>query len=57
MFFNYFIFFYLAQSPPRIVKQPPTGELLLQVASNPTENDRPFVIECEAEGEPVPKYG
>ncbi|XP_065202283.1 neuroglian isoform X2 [Planococcus citri] len=46
----------IAPSPPRIVKQPPTGELLFQVATNPTENDRPFFIECEAEGEPVPTY-
>ncbi|KAL1110491.1 hypothetical protein AAG570_008019, partial [Ranatra chinensis] len=45
------------QSPPRIVKQPPTDELLFQVRK-PEErlNDRPFVIECEAEGEPAPKY-
>ncbi|XP_011307618.1 neuroglian isoform X2 [Fopius arisanus] len=45
------------QSPPRISKQPPTDELLFQVAqANQNENDRPFLIECEAEGEPAPTY-
>lgn len=44
------------QSPPRIVKQPPTDELLFQVYSpQQTVNEKPFVIECEAEGEPAPK--
>lgn len=43
-------------SPPRIVKQPPTDELLFQVATQQNENDKPFIIECEAEGEPAPKY-
>lgn len=46
----------LIQSPPRIVKQPPTDELLFQVAQQANENDKPFIIECEAEGEPAPKY-
>ncbi|XP_073993820.1 neuroglian isoform X3 [Rhodnius prolixus] len=47
----------LYQSPPRIVKQPPTDELLFQVYSpQQTVNEKPFVIECEAEGEPAPKY-
>lgn len=45
----------LIHSPPRIIKQPPTDEMLFQVAQ-PGENDKPFVIECEAEGEPSPKY-
>lgn len=44
------------QSPPRMVKQPPTDELLFQVAQQQNENDKPFIIECEAEGEPAPKY-
>jgi len=44
------------QSPPRIIKQPPTDELLFQVARQQNENDKPFIIECEAEGEPAPKY-
>jgi hypothetical protein len=44
------------QSPPRIIKQPPTDELLFQVAQQQNENDKPFIIECEAEGEPAPKY-
>ena len=42
------------QSPPHIIKQPPTDELLFQVKSRADENDKPFVIECEAEGEPAP---
>lgn len=46
----------IIQSPPRIVKQPPTDELLFQVATQQNENDKPFIIECEAEGEPAPKY-
>ncbi|XP_043273621.1 neuroglian isoform X2 [Venturia canescens] len=45
------------QSPPRITKQPPTDELLFQVAQQSlNENDKPFLIECEAEGEPAPEY-
>ncbi|XP_031336931.1 neuroglian isoform X2 [Photinus pyralis] len=43
-------------SPPRIVKQPPTDEVLFQVGSGDDENDKPFYIECEAIGEPAPKY-
>jgi len=46
----------LVQSPPLIVKQPPSDEILFQVAQRQDENDKPFVIECEAEGEPTPKY-
>jgi hypothetical protein len=42
------------QSPPRIIKQPPTDELLFQVKSRADENDKPFIIECEADGEPAP---
>ncbi|KAA0202421.1 hypothetical protein HAZT_HAZT000084 [Hyalella azteca] len=43
--------------PPQMVKQPPSNEeLLFQVASRVDENDKPFIIECEAEGEPAPKY-
>ncbi|XP_018330369.1 neuroglian [Agrilus planipennis] len=41
-------------SPPRIVKQPPTDEVLFQVGAD--ENDKPFYIECEAIGEPAPRY-
>lgn len=44
------------QSPPRISKQPPTDEQLFQVAqAKVNNNDKPFLIECEAEGEPAPK--
>lgn len=42
-------------SPPYIVKQPPTDEVLFQVESS-GENDKPFYIECEAVGEPTIKY-
>ena len=46
----------LVQSPPRISKQPPTDEQLFQVAqAKINENDKPFLIECEAEGEPAPR--
>ncbi|KAK0095060.1 hypothetical protein PV326_009321 [Microctonus aethiopoides] len=45
------------QSPPRITKQPPTDELLFQVAhSSLHENEKPFIIECDAEAEPAPTY-
>ncbi|TRY75568.1 hypothetical protein TCAL_04520 [Tigriopus californicus] len=46
----------IVQSPPRIIKQPPTDELLFQVKSRADENDKPFIIECEADGEPAPLY-
>jgi hypothetical protein len=39
-----------------IEKQPPTEELLFQVAQRVDENDKPFLIECEASGSPEPKY-
>ena len=62
IFFCIFIAVYLVgcnaiiiQSPPRIVKQPPTDQLLFQVKSRPDENDKPFIIECEADGEPAPE--
>lgn len=44
----------LVPSPPYIVKQPPTDEVLFQVESS-GENDKPFFIECEAIGEPAPR--
>ena len=45
------------KNPPFMVKQPPRNEeLLFQVASRVDENDKPFIIECEADGEPAPKY-
>ncbi|XP_044742143.1 neuroglian [Chrysoperla carnea] len=46
----------LLHSPPRFVKQPPTDELLFQVKQSSGDVDKPFIIECEAEGEPAPKY-
>ena len=50
-----FVISFSVQSPPKIVKQPPTDELLFQVKSRPDENDKPFIIECEADGEPAPE--
>jgi hypothetical protein len=41
-------------SPPRIIKQPIGDEMLFQVASQ-GDTEKPFTIECEAEGEPAPK--
>ncbi|CAG0885603.1 unnamed protein product [Darwinula stevensoni] len=46
----------IIQSPPRMVKQPSTEELLFQVVQRQDENNKPFIVECEAEGEPAPKY-
>lgn len=46
--------FFLVNSPPRIIKQPPTDELLFKVAQQNKESDKPFIIECEAEGNPDP---
>ncbi|XP_025205717.1 neuroglian-like isoform X1 [Melanaphis sacchari] len=46
----------IIQSPPNIVKEPSVDELLFQVTTDQYENDKPFIIDCEAEGEPAPKY-
>ena len=48
-------FLLVVQSPPRIIKQPPTDELLFQVKTRADESDKPFIIECEADGEPAPE--
>lgn len=46
----------IMKKPPLMVKQPPANEeLLFQVATGQAENDKPFIIECEAEGEPAPR--
>lgn len=50
----YLTFVFVVPSPPYIIKQPPTDEVLFQVESS-GENDKPFYIECEATGEPAPK--
>ncbi|KAH7974594.1 hypothetical protein HPB49_017198 [Dermacentor silvarum] len=42
-------------SPPTLVKQP-ARETLFQVSHSPDEPERPFVLECEATGEPEPTY-
>lgn len=41
--------------PPHITKQVPPDEILFQVAL-PNENEKPFIIECEADGDPPPEY-
>ncbi|XP_075525706.1 neuroglian-like [Dermacentor variabilis] len=41
--------------PPTLVKQP-AREQLFQVAQSPDETEKPFVLECEATGEPEPTY-
>jgi len=46
----------LVQSPPSIIKEPSDYEILFQVATDQYSNDKPFTIDCEAEGEPAPKY-
>ena len=43
------------QSPPSIIKEPP-NEQLYQVAQSTDEADRPFMLECEAKGDPEPTY-
>ena len=47
--------FAVVQSPPKIIKQPPTDELLFQVKTRADDKDKPFIIECEADGEPAPE--
>lgn len=46
--------FFIVHSPPRIIKQPIAEEMLFQVSAG-GETEKPFIIECEAEGEPAPK--
>ncbi|KAF2896173.1 hypothetical protein ILUMI_10002 [Ignelater luminosus] len=47
----------LVQSPPEIVKQPPSGEILFEVrTSEESEYEKPLILECEALGEPNPSY-
>lgn len=46
---------FTVHSPPQIIKQPPTDELLFKVAVQSIDKDKPFLVECEAEGEPAPK--
>ncbi|XP_035777597.1 neuroglian-like isoform X2 [Anopheles albimanus] len=53
--FNVLAVHSLIHSPPRVIKQPPPDEMLFQVAQQ-GESDKPFLIECEAEGEPSPRY-
>lgn len=52
---DFFSVFTTAHSPPLMTKQPTNGESLFQVsAKTNNENEKPFIIECEAEGEPAP---
>jgi len=46
----------LVQSPPKIVIEPYTDELLFHVATVENQQVIPFIIECEAEGVSAPKY-
>ena len=41
----------LVPSPPKIVKESITDEIILQVATIGNQYFTPFVIDCEAEGE------
>ncbi|XP_067118775.1 LOW QUALITY PROTEIN: neuroglian-like [Centruroides vittatus] len=43
------------QYPPTMIKQPPY-EQLYQVVQNQDERDKPFTLECEADGNPEPVY-
>ncbi|KAG8193026.1 hypothetical protein JTE90_028143 [Oedothorax gibbosus] len=45
----------VVQFPPTIIKQPP-HEQLYQVAQTQDEKDNPFMLECEAQGNPEPEY-
>lgn len=54
-FNDFFLIFITAHSPPLMTKQPTNGESLFQVSTKMNnENEKPFIIECEAEGEPAP---
>lgn len=46
------------QSPPTMIKQPPPDEKLFEVfqSSDAEQAERPFVLECEAKGNPEPTY-
>ncbi|KAG8195062.1 hypothetical protein JTE90_029641 [Oedothorax gibbosus] len=41
--------------PPTMVRQPP-HEQLFQVSLTQDEQDKPFILECEAKGNPQPEY-
>lgn len=45
----------LVPSPPEILKQPPSDEILFQVSEHDSEYDKPAFLECEALGEPTPQ--
>ncbi|GAB6021405.1 hypothetical protein CHUAL_004014 [Chamberlinius hualienensis] len=42
--------------PPTIIRQPPADSLLFQVVTGPDEKEKPFILECEATGNPSPTY-
>ncbi|XP_017465423.1 PREDICTED: neuroglian-like [Rhagoletis zephyria] len=45
------------QSPPTMIKQPPHEQLFEVFQNSDTEQaERPFVLECEAKGNPEPTY-
>lgn len=43
-------------SPPTMIKQPPIHEQLYQVSETSEKPDKPFMLECEAKGNPEPTY-
>lgn len=45
----------IVPSPPTILKQPP-HEQLYQISQGSDEPEKPFMLECEAQGSPEPKY-
>lgn len=45
----------IVPSPPTMVKQPP-HEQLYQISQGADEPEKPFMLECEAQGSPEPKY-
>uniref|UniRef100_T1J165 Neuroglian n=1 Tax=Strigamia maritima TaxID=126957 RepID=T1J165_STRMM len=53
------MFVFPVPSPPTISKHPilpPSDYLLFQIAVNQDEKEKPFALECEANGEPMPTY-
>ncbi|XP_035700747.1 neuroglian-like [Folsomia candida] len=45
----------MVRSPPSIKKEPPNDELLFQVPRK-GETDQPFILQCDADGDPAPAY-
>lgn len=43
-------------SPPSMIRQPPSDGVLFQVVTGQDEKEKPFILECEATGNPEPTY-